>query len=160
MSTLGNEQNLSIRRAATPLDKSFYPRKQYHATIVVTSLCSFESISSVSVEKPWEFASHLSQPALPNVFASCHQSSAPAVFTNLSNRYDMFWLQIKSFTSFWRARTEKLAVLSSSAAICLYSHGSHWWAIWSCSGRFFHMRTPYFSCLVQTQTACTYFFRY
>lgn len=75
-------------------------------------------------------------PFLPYLFASCHQSSVPAVFTELSNGYDMFWLQMKSLSSYRRARTEKLAVLSSSAAIGLCPHDSHCWAIWSCSGRF------------------------
>lgn len=75
-------------------------------------------------------------PFLPYLFASCHQSSVPAVFTELSNGYDMFWLQMKSLSSYWRARTEKLAVLSSSAAIGLCPHDSHCWAMWSFSGRF------------------------
>lgn len=87
-----NEQNLTTRHAAALPDSLFYRRQQYHAAVVIASLCSFESISSVSARIPWAFASHLSLTisTIPNLFASCHQSSVPAVFTELSNGYDMF----------------------------------------------------------------------
>lgn len=99
MSTQGNEQNLSIRHAVTPHptppppphppDKSFffffYCRNKCHTAVVKASLCSFESIFSVSWRRlPWAVASHHFLPLPPSLFASCHQSTEPAVFTELT----------------------------------------------------------------------------
>lgn len=120
MSTLGNEQNLSIRHAAAPLtvflSQEAISCSRRHSNIIMFILkyfhCVIESTLGICL-------SPLSATSTSNLFASCHQPSVPAVFTELSNRYDMFWLQIKFFSSHWRPRTEKLAVLSSSAAIGL-----------------------------------------
>lgn len=134
MSTLGNEQNLSIRHAAAPLtvflSQEAISCSRRHSNIIMFILkyfhCVIESTLGICL-------SPLSATSTSNLFASCHQPSVPAVFTELSNRYDMFWLQIKFFSSHWRPRTEKLAVLSSSAAIGLWPCDSHRRANWSCS---------------------------
>lgn len=54
-------------------------------------------------------------------FASCHQSSEPSeLFTELSNRCDMFWLSMELSSVPAGTKTEKLVLLSSSVAIDLY----------------------------------------
>lgn len=114
--------------------QSFYRRKQYHAAVVIAiSLFILKYFHCVIESTLGICLSPLSATSTSNLFASCHQPSVPAVFTELSNRYDMFWLQIKFFSSHWRPRTEKLAVLSSSAAIGLWPCDSHRRANWSCS---------------------------
>lgn len=62
----------------------FYCWNKCHTAVVKASLCSFESICSVSWRLPWAFASHHFLPFPPSLFASCHQSTEPAVFTELT----------------------------------------------------------------------------
>lgn len=94
-----------------------------HSTIIMFIWKHFQCVSENTVSV---YFSPL-PPFLPYLFASCHQCGVPAC--------DMFWLQMQSLSSYWRARTEKLASLSSSAAIGLCPHDFHCWAMWSCSGR-------------------------
>lgn len=74
MSTLGNEQNLSITGAAVSSD-----RKQYLAAVAVLLLLyTFEGTFSVSAVVPLVFS--FLQPPL-NTFATPHQSSVHILLT-------------------------------------------------------------------------------
>lgn len=115
MSTLGNEQNLSIRRAASPPWRSLYRRKQYHAAVVIASLCSFESISSVSAGIPWVLS-----PLFYHLYLTCLLVVISLVCPLCSpcSRMVMtcFDCKMKSLSSYWWALTDTFgsAVLISS----------------------------------------------